>query len=329
MELIKISDGALNSIQREEDYYRSLSRISRHRIKERLTRELLAHLIDADKGLLAQEKKKADVLLENILPGYMIDELKTKGKVTPAHHEQVAVLFTDFVGFSDISRYMSPRELLRELSVYFDSFEEILEKYGIEKVKTVGDALMCVAGINKNKETAHVDCILAAFEMLRFTYERREQRLQKGEEAWGMRAAIHYGPLVAGVVGHSKIAFDIWGHTVNVAARIEGVAPAGKVTISEDLYDKVRDFFACDYMGEVELKGVGAMDLFTVNGFHPNMQENNDAFGANKRFQKLYSYLRQGYRIIVRDGKYHAVARRGDHSGGSALNPPQSNADSA
>lgn len=308
-----------NAIQKEEDYYRSLSRISRHRSKERLTRELLAHLIDTDRGLLAQEKKKADVLLENILPTYMIEELKTKGKVTPAHHDDVAVLFTDFVGFSDISRYMSPRELLRELSVYFDSFEEILEKYGIEKVKTVGDALMCVAGINKNKETAHVDCILAAFEMMRFTYNRREERMQKGEDAWGMRAAIHYGPLVAGVVGHSKIAFDIWGHTVNVAARIEGVAPPGQVTISEHLYDKVRDVFDCAYMGEVELKGVGAMDLFTVRGFHQNMREKGDAITANKKFEKLYGYLKQGYRILVRDGKYHAVARKGDRKGENML----------
>ncbi len=309
-------------IRKEEDYYRALSRISRHHNKERMLRELLRHLADTDRNQLAAEKRKADVLLHNILPSYMIKELKAHGKVTPAHHENAFILFTDFVGFSRLSRYMSPRELLRELTIYFDAFEQILERYGLEKVKTIGDSLLCVGGVRgasrHTARTVHLDTILAAMEMMRFTYRRQMQREGKGETAWGMRVAVHSGPLVAGVVGHSKIAFDIWGHAVNVASRIETVAPEGQITVSEAVYQKVRDFFDCRFVGEQRLKGVGLQNIYQVDGLRKVFREVEDYFLSgddesmcNRRFRLIYEYLKLGHHVMRKDGRYHVIKKKG------------------
>lgn len=314
----------LEHIARVEEHYRALSRISRFRSKETIVRELLKHIADSDRNQLSAEKRKADLLLSNILPGYMIDELKAHGRVPPAHHENAYILFTDFVGFSAISRYMSPGELLRELSIYFEAFEEICERRGLEKVKTIGDSLLCVGGVRSTNRTTHIDSVLAAMEMLRFAQERKARKQAAGEEAWGMRAVVHCGPLVAGVVGHSKIAFDIWGHSVNVAARIESVAGEGVLTISEAMYQQIRDFFECDFKGEYELKGTGKSDLYTVAGvrreFRPGSGPADAETGApttsatlyNDRFRYLHEALRLGHHVMRKDGgRYHLLKQSG------------------
>ncbi|PJE01232.1 MAG: hypothetical protein CK427_11405 [Leptospira sp.] len=292
--------------QKEEDYYRAISRISRYRHKETLVKELLNHMVDSDKNLLAEEKKKADLLLSNILPGYMIEDLKRYGKVQPVQYDQVAVMFTDFVGFSKISRYMSPTQLLKELTIYFDEFERICEIYSIEKVKTIGDSFLCVAGLSGNHRTAGIDILLAGIEMMRFTDSRREELKLQGEDAWGIRLAIHSGPLIAGIVGHQKIAFDIWGHTVNIAARIEGVGKGGEITVSRNMFDFTRDLFDFDYIGERELKGVGMHDLYKLSGLKTGLYAKNDKtkFIPNVNFYKLFEALRDGKHIMRRDGKY-------------------------
>jgi adenylate cyclase len=214
-------------------------------------------MVDSDKNLLAEEKKKADLLLSNILPGYMIEDLKRYGKVQPVQYDQVAVMFTDFVGFSKISRYMSPTQLLKELTIYFDEFERICEIYSIEKVKTIGDSFLCVAGLSGNHRTA-------------------------------------------GIVGHQKIAFDIWGHTVNIAARIEGLGKGGEITVSRNMFDFTRDLFDFDYIGERELKGVGMHDLYKLSGLKTGLYAKNDKtkFIPNVNFYKLFEALRDGKYII-------------------------------
>lgn len=310
---VEASNSPALAIQQTEEYYRALSRIYRFRNKEAMLRELLKHLADSDRNQLAAEKKKADLLLNNILPSYMIQELKKHGRVPPAHHENAYILITDFVGFSTISRYMSPRELLRELTIYFDAFEEICDTYGLEKVKTIGDSLLCVGGVRNTSRTTHLDSILAAMELLRFTYQRKKEKQARGDDAWGMRAVVHCGPLVAGVVGHSKIAFDIWGHSVNVASRIEGVAGEGKITISESVYQKIRDFFDCSFQGEYELKGTGRSDLFTVDGLRSIFQSAAPESGSlfNDRFELLYDSISLGHKVMRKDTKYHIVQKKG------------------
>lgn len=293
-------------IEREEDYYRAISRISRYRHKENLVKELLTHMVDSDKNLLAEEKQKADMLLSNILPSYMIDDLKKTGKVQPVQYDHAAVMFTDFVGFSKISKYMSPTQLLKELTIYFDEFERICENYGIEKVKTIGDSFLCVSGLGKNNKTAVLDTILAGIEMSQFTFNRKAELEQNGESGWGIRLSIHSGALIAGVVGHKKIAFDIWGHTVNIASRIEAVGESGKITVSRSVYDCARDYFDFDFAGEKELKGVGFHDLYTVKSLKQGLYntKKDHCLEPNKNFQKLYSALHEGKHILYMDGKY-------------------------
>ncbi|MCC5815767.1 MAG: hypothetical protein JJT78_13525 [Leptospira sp.] len=292
--------------EREEEYYRAISRISRYRHKEDLVKELLNHMVDSDKNLLAEEKKKADLLLSNILPSYMIEDLKKSGKVQPVQYDNAAVMFTDFVGFSKISKYMSPTQLLKELTIYFDEFERICEFYGIEKVKTIGDSFLCVSGLGKNQRTAIVDIILAGIEMARFTQERMESLQKSGEDGWGIRIAIHSGALIAGVVGHKKIAFDIWGHTVNMASRIETVAEGGKITVSRSIYDGARDYFDFDFAGEKELKGVGNHELYTLIGLKKGLfqSKSGNQLIPNKNFYKLYEAMNLGKHILYTEGKY-------------------------
>jgi adenylate cyclase len=291
--------------EKEEEYYRAISRISRYRHKENLVKELLNHLVDSDKNLLSEEKKKAYLLLSNILASYMIEDLKKYGRVQPVQYDHAAVMFTDFVGFSNISRYMSPTQLLKELTIYFDEFERICETYGIEKVKTIGDSFLCVSGLGNNKRTSAIDILLAAIEMIRFTDKRREELSKNSEEAWGIRIAIHSGPLIAGIVGHQKIAFDIWGHTVNVASRIESVSKGGLITVSRAMYDNSRDFFDFDFLGEQELKGIGQYDLYSLTGLKQGLYaKDSGKLVPNMNFFKLFEALRDGKHIMKRDGKY-------------------------
>ncbi|MCG6168168.1 adenylate/guanylate cyclase domain-containing protein [Leptospira sanjuanensis] len=292
-------------IRREEDYYRALSRIVRYRNKEALTREMMNHLVNSDRNRILAEKKKADVLLQNILPEYMIEELKLKGKVRPIQHENAVVIITDFVGFSDISRYMSPNELLKELSIYFDEFERICTKHRIEKVKTIGDAFLAVGGLGGYKRTAKLDCILASLEMMEYTESKKKERIKDGDDAWGLRIAIHSGTLIAGVVGHTKIAFDIWGHTVNLASRIENIGEPGKITVSKSVYNDVRDYFDCAYIGMKELKGVGSHDLYTIDSIKKNLGDPQSMQTPGPNFKRLYHALEEGKHIMFSEGKYH------------------------
>lgn len=293
----------------QEDYYRAVSEVARYRHKEALIKELLTYLADNDRIRLAEEKKKADLLLENILPKYMIEELKTTGRVTPIHHDQAAVMFTDFVGFSDISRYMSPNELLKELTIYFDEFERICVKYDIEKVKTVGDAFLCVAGIGKHKRTAVIDIVMAGMEMLQFVEERKMIKERKGEMAWGMRASINKGSVIAGIVGQTKIAFDVWGHSVNIASRINTVGKDGAITVSRDVYDSTRDFFDCTFYDNRLLKGMGYHDLYLINGFKKKLSvPKSEKTLPNKSFFKIHSALRKGHHVLYKDGKFYIKA---------------------
>lgn len=295
----------------QEDYYSSLARLVRYRHKEKLIRELVNHIGDSDRNMLTAEKKKSEMLLQTILPVSMIEELKEKGSVTPTHHENAIVLMTDFVGFTDLARYMSPRELLKKLSVYFEEFGRILDRYRIEKVKTIGDALLAVGGLQPGNKTAMVDCILACMEMLAFVEKQRAEALARGEEAWGMRCVLHSGSVVSGVVGHSKIAFDIWGFAVNVASRIEALAPEGKITVSEAVYHRIRDFFDCDFAGEQELKGVGNRRIYSVSGFKPRLRhEAATPYVPNHIFGQLYGHMKAGDHIVYSDGKYRVFRRQ-------------------
>lgn len=212
------------------------------------------------------EQKRSEDLLLNILPALVAKELKKQGYTEPQFHDDVAVLFADFVGFSKIAEKLPPSELVRELDTCFKAFDEIIQRNGLEKIKTIGDAYMAASGLNNLKlENKHIfDMVKAAQEMQDWLNTWNAQRDKRGQPRFDARIGIHAGPVVAGVVGSKKFAFDIWGDTVNIAARVEQAGEGGKINISGMAYERVKDFFKCHYRGAIEAKNKGNIEMYFV-----------------------------------------------------------------
>jgi class 3 adenylate cyclase/tetratricopeptide (TPR) repeat protein len=212
------------------------------------------------------EKQKSDGLLLNILPIAVAEQLKDTGNATPQFYEKVTVLFTDFRGFTNIAAKMTPVEVIKELNYCFLAFDEIIDKYNLEKIKTIGDAYMCAGGIPIANETNPIDAIKAGLEIQQFMRKWREEKIAKGQECWEIRLGIHTGEVIAGVVGKKKFAYDIWGDAVNTASRMESSGEVGLVNISGSTYELVKDYFECQYRGKVYAKNKGDIDMYFVLG---------------------------------------------------------------
>jgi len=215
-----------------------------------------------------KEQKVSEGLLLNILPAEVAAELKQNGRAEARLFDEVTVLFTDFVDFTIASEQLPPQELVNELHTCFKAFDEIMAKYGIEKIKTIGDAYLAVCGLPHPKEDHAVTAMKAAQEILDFIEERK--RLL-GDRAFDIRIGIHSGPVVAGIVGVKKFAYDIWGDTVNTAARMEQSGEPGKINISEATYALVKDQFPCSYRGEIKAKNKGMMNMYFVRADKQNV----------------------------------------------------------
>ncbi len=214
--------------------------------------------------LIAAEQKKADDLLLNILPAPIAKELKANGKAKARKFNDVSVLFTDFKNFSGIAESMSPVDLVDELDHCFKGFDYIISQYpSIEKIKTIGDAYMCASGLNGKLHKAD-ELVKAALEMQIFLEEYKQDRQSKGKRFFEARIGIHSGPVVAGIVGFNKFAYDIWGDTVNLASRMESNGTPGKVNISTSTYNKVRHMFKCEHRGKISAKNLGEVDMYFV-----------------------------------------------------------------
>lgn len=211
---------------------------------------------------LASEKKKSDDLLYNILPFEVAGELKQFGKTEARQYENSTVLFTDFVSFTATAEKLSPAELVAEIDECFQAFDNIAEKYGIEKIKTIGDSYMAAGGIPVPNETHAEDTVGAAIEILDFMNQRNKRSKLAVLQ---MRLGINSGSVVAGVVGHKKFQYDIWGDTVNTASRMEQTSQAGRINISESTYELVKHRYPCQYRGEIEAKGKGKVKMYFVN----------------------------------------------------------------
>ena len=213
---------------------------------------------------LGIEKEKSENLLLNILPHATAEELKEKGFATPRHYDLATVMFTDFKGFTQITEQLSPEDLIASLDHCFLAMDEIIERHGLEKIKTIGDSYMCAGGIPVANTSNPVATVQAALEIQEFMMEWAEEQRQQGIPHWELRIGIHAGPLVAGVVGKKKFAYDIWGDTVNTASRMESSGEAGKINISGPTYELVKDHFACSYRGKVNAKHKGEVDMYFV-----------------------------------------------------------------
>jgi len=211
---------------------------------------------------LAGEQEKSRTLLHNILPEQVIQQLAKTGRVIPARHEKTTVLFTDFAGFTQATSTMPADRMVEELNEIFAAFDDIAHEVGVEKIKTIGDAYMAVAGLFDDTLDHAPRCVDAALRMIAFM----EQRNADAAFKWNLRVGIHSGPVVSGVVGKRKYAFDIWGDAVNIASRMESSGEAGRVNVSAYTYDLIRTQFKCSYRGKITAKGKGDIDMYFVDG---------------------------------------------------------------
>lgn len=214
--------------------------------------------------IIREEKNRSENLLLNILPAETAMELKQSGKVLAKRFESVTVLFTDFKSFTHYAENLSPEKLVESVDFYFSKFDEIIESYGLEKIKTVGDSYMCAGGLPFPTEDHAYKMVLAAFEITEFVNDSQKPGIEN-EIRFEIRIGINTGPVVAGVVGTKKFAYDIWGDTVNIASRMESNSTPGKINVSENTYLLIKDVFDCEYRGEIDVKNRGKMKMYFVN----------------------------------------------------------------
>lgn len=217
--------------------------------------------------IIEEEKDKSEKLLLNILPEETAKELKTRGKVAAKRFDSVTVLFTDFKGFTAYSQNLPPEELVKSVDFYFSKFDAIMHKHGLEKIKTIGDAYMCAGGLNSGQRNHAKRMVLAAFEIIEFVRQTKLTQ-PEGITCFDIRIGLNTGPVVAGVVGTKKFTYDIWGDTVNVAARMESMSEPGKINISELTYEEIKDTYDCEYRGDIEVKNRGSLKMYFVNGLN-------------------------------------------------------------
>jgi class 3 adenylate cyclase len=214
---------------------------------------------------LQREQHRTKELLHNILPIEIAEELSATGSARPARHDSVTILFTDFIGFTQAVSTMPADRMVAELNEIFAAFDGITDECGVEKIKTIGDAYMAAAGLPKACPDHAQRCVRAGLRMIEYLENRNRTAAFK----WSLRVGVHSGPVVAGVVGKRKYAFDIWGDTVNVASRMESSGEIGRVNISAYTYDLIQAEFDCEYRGKVDARGKGQIDMYFVKGARP------------------------------------------------------------
>ncbi len=211
---------------------------------------------------------------------------------TSTKYQQVTILFADIQGFTKIVEHLNPETLIDELDRFFIRFDEVAEKYRIEKIKTIGDAYMCAGGIPDKNRTNPIEVILAALEMQAFMGSVNHETDSKSQDFWAVRIGIHTGPVISGIIGRKKLSFDIWGDSVNIASRMESSGVAGKVNISGVTYELIKDFFDCEYRGKMPIKYKGETDMYFVKGIKPELSVDGNCIEPNTEFNTKLQWIR-------------------------------------
>ncbi len=238
-----------------------------------------------------EQRKKSDELLLNILPAETAEELKSQGQAQPRYYNSASVMFGDFKNFTAYCEKLSPKQLVSELREYFDVYDDIMEKYYVEKIKTIGDAYMCAGGLPIRNRSHPFDVVLTALAIQITTQQINEKKVVEERQPWELRIGIHTGDLVAGVVGKKKFAYDIWGDTVNIASRMESACEVGRINISGDTYEIIKDFFVCTYRGKIEAKNIGKFDMYFVDGIAPDYSVDGLGKIPNSKFTEYLARL--------------------------------------
>lgn len=245
----------------------------------------LENVVEERTAEVRSERDQNEALLLNILPRPVASELRATGSVKPTSFEDVTVCFSDFVGFTLSSEKLPPQELITSLNEYFTAFDEIIGRYGLEKLKTIGDAYMFAGGLPNASSSHAVDAVMAALEMVDVV--RKLSRPEKGVN-WSIRLGLYSGPVVAGVVGVRKFAFDIWGNTVNFASRMESSGVPNRVNLSETTGNRVFDFIECEPRGPVRIKEGREMDMYFALRLRPELLVGPVVDGIPEAFRAKY-----------------------------------------
>jgi ligand-binding sensor domain-containing protein/class 3 adenylate cyclase len=253
-----------------------------YQVKKR--NEALEDMVRDRTSALEKEKNKSDELLHNILPSSLVDELKVYGNVRPRRFNSISIMFTDFKAFTYTTSVLPPEDLVHELNDIFKNFDSLIGKYGLEKLKTIGDSYMAACGIPTEMEDHAIRIVYAALDFQKMIKERNRTSAIK----WEMRLGIHSGSVVAGVVGTKKFTYDIWGDTVNIASRMESSGEPGEINISGYTYMLIRDHFDCEYRGKVDTKGKGSIDMYFVKGVNKNeITVKNPTYKSFKSYKQI------------------------------------------
>ena len=266
-------------------------KILEKKVKER-TKEVEEQkkALERQKDVIEAKNKKEEKLLLNVLPKQTAIELLSTGRSTPKHYEVATVMFADFKNFTKISENLGPKELVAELDDSFAKFDDIVGKYNVEKIKTSGDAYMCVGGIPIKNRTNAIDCVLSALYFQKYMKEKRDIRKGTGKPQWNLRIGLHTGELVAGVVGKKKFLYDVWGDTVNTAARLETSSDPDRINVSATTYKYIKDYFECENRGSLPVKNKGEIDMYYVNRIKKELSEDVEGLIPNKKFKELLNF---------------------------------------
>ncbi|MDO8414470.1 MAG: adenylate/guanylate cyclase domain-containing protein, partial [Gallionellaceae bacterium] len=239
---------------------------------------------------IEKQRQVSESLLRHILPASVAEEFRTKGSVEPKYLEDVTIIFTDFVNFSSFTEELAAEELVQMLHEYFSAFDQITARYGLEKLKTIGDSYMCAGGLPERNPSHPVDAVMAAMEIVRTVTERS---ILNNQHNWSIRVGIHTGHLIAGIVGKQKFSYDIWGESVNYASRLESSSEPNRITLSEQTYSRIKDFFECEKRNETPLKGHQKSDLYFLNGVLPSLTDNFKQIPPPAFMRRYRSYFQK------------------------------------
>lgn len=243
--------------------------------------------INAQNQAIEEERKKSEDLLLNILPFEVARQLKSKGEAKPKNFKLASVLFLDFSDFTNLTKELSPKDLVYILDSYFKRFDEVIDKHFIEKIKTIGDAYMCVGGVPLRNKSNPLNVVLAGLEMQHVVNQIVDETKTVEGREWKCRIGIHTGSVIAGVVGKKKYIYDIWGNTVNVAARMQQESEVGKVNISGETYDYISEYFDCEYRGKIAVKNAGKSDMYFAKRLKPKYSADEHGIYPNDVFNKI------------------------------------------